>query len=76
VSFLLAVLDHPRFRDGGVDTQFLDREAESIVESERAVTPPPEAIAAAVAAADDARPAGGASSASPDPWSLLEGWRN
>jgi acetyl/propionyl-CoA carboxylase alpha subunit len=78
VSFLSAVLDHPRFRDGSVDTQFLDRDAASIVEAERAVAPPPEAIAAAVAAADDAQPWGGQgeSPASPDPWSQLEGWRN
>jgi acetyl-CoA carboxylase biotin carboxylase subunit len=78
VSFLLAVLDHPRFREGGVDTQFLDREAATLVEAERAAVPPAEAIAAAVAGADGPRPTltDDATAASADPWSLLDGWRN
>ena len=32
VPFLLRILDHPRFRDGQIDTEFLDREGASLLE--------------------------------------------
>jgi acetyl-CoA carboxylase biotin carboxylase subunit len=32
VPFLVRILDHPRFREGKIDTEFLDREGASLVE--------------------------------------------
>jgi acetyl-CoA carboxylase biotin carboxylase subunit len=78
VSFLIQVLDHERFREGRVDTGFLDREARAIVAAASDLAPPDEVVAAAVAdgTATTVRPAGGESQGNGDPWALLTGWRN
>ena len=73
VAMLIAILQHPRFVAGDIDTHFLDAEGSALratLEGE----PPPEVTAVARAAADVPRDAG-AAAAVPDPWTLLGGWR-
>ena len=72
---LLALLNHPRFIAGEVDTQFLDAEGDAL-RSRLAVEPTPEALA--VAAAIDAAPLPDPRSPIPttsDPWSSLRNVR-
>ena len=76
---LRQVLDHPRFRQGRVDTGLLDRDIDTMLGP---VDGAP-AIAAAAAAAVSlvSRPTGGRRSeetpsvAASDPWTTLAGWR-
>ncbi|HEV8317612.1 MAG TPA: biotin carboxylase N-terminal domain-containing protein [Vicinamibacterales bacterium] len=74
VSFLLALLEHPRFVSGELDTRFLDSEGESLRASLDGDAPP-EALAVARAADEairsNARPAVHGN----DPWSALRDWR-
>jgi acetyl-CoA carboxylase biotin carboxylase subunit len=77
VPFLVRVLEHERFREGTLDTGFLDGEGRALAES----SPGPGLPAAlAVAAAAEERssevPAGSTgASAALDPWDTLAGWR-
>jgi len=87
IPFLLAILEHPAFEAGAVDTGFLDREGAAIVSI--IPTSLPKFIAEAIPAMDDfARstasglcpPASGlcpptSDLESPDPWRALHGWR-
>jgi len=57
VPYLLAVLEHPAFRDGDVDTSFLDRQTPALV-SGIAAPPIPEGAFAAAGAAFLAGPSG------------------
>ena len=50
VPYLLAVLEHPAFSTGDVDTRFLDRETPAILEAVGGVPTPEAALAAAGAA--------------------------
>jgi acetyl/propionyl-CoA carboxylase alpha subunit len=74
VSFLLALLEHPRFVSGELDTRFLDSEGESLRASLDGDAPP-EALAVARAADEairsNARPAVHGN----DPWFALRDWR-
>ncbi|MCA1649278.1 MAG: hypothetical protein LC753_03055 [Acidobacteria bacterium] len=72
IPFLLRLLAHPRFTDGGLHTGFLDDHMESLIAP---AGPTPEALAAAAAAAPhaDAMPAS-APTSTPDPWANLSGW--
>jgi acetyl-CoA carboxylase biotin carboxylase subunit len=75
-SMLLALLEHPRFVSGDLDTGFLDAEGEAIRAS-LGTDVPPEAVAVAQAAHDDTHHAATANgaAAAPDPWTALRGWR-
>ena len=73
VPFLLALLEHPRFVSGELDTHFLDSEGEALRASLDG-DPPPEAVAVAQAAEDVVRATGSSARAS-DPWSMLTDWR-
>jgi acetyl/propionyl-CoA carboxylase alpha subunit len=73
IAFLIALIEHPRFRDGEMDTGFLDREGAALTGPEPHAVP--EFIADAMALLDDndARAADGRHAA--DPWTALRGWR-
>ena len=72
IAFLIALLEHPAFVGGEVDTGFIDRHLQELV---RRPPPPPEALAvAAVVNAPQARVAAGAPLATADPWTDLRGW--
>jgi acetyl/propionyl-CoA carboxylase alpha subunit len=73
LPFLIAILEHPQFRDGSIDTGFLDAEGGALAAVADPRTPPPAAVRAAVAAYADA-PA--RASHGVDPWVRLQGWRN
>ena len=73
-AMLLALLEHPRFISGELDTGFLDREGDAIRASLNGDAPA-EAVAVAQAAQDVAPPAGADLAAGSDPWSSLRGWR-
>ena len=77
ISFLIALLEHPRFIAAGIDTGFLDREIESLRERLDGNVP-----AAALAAAAAHRPSqgtpaapGDGASVAADPFVSLGGWR-
>ena len=75
VPFLIALLEHPRFVRGELDTRFVDVEREALV-APLAGAPPAAALAVATAAADE--PGGRASLEAPgarDPWAELRDWR-
>jgi acetyl-CoA carboxylase biotin carboxylase subunit len=77
LSFLVAVLDDRRFREGRVHTQFLDVETAAIIAAQREGSVPGEAYAAAAAATSRPATSNGRSPArrTADPWTTLEGWR-
>jgi 3-methylcrotonyl-CoA carboxylase alpha subunit len=76
-ALLVALLEHPRFARGDLDTAFLDAERESLARQLEAA--PPEEIAAIARAARAAATAGRnvhpAGSPGRDPWSSLRGAR-
>ena len=74
VAFLIAVLEHPRFAAGDIDTGFLDRERTALVDSS-AAEPPPEAVALASQMATATGEADAGSRDIVDPWATLRGWR-
>jgi acetyl-CoA carboxylase biotin carboxylase subunit len=67
IPFLIRTLEHPRYREGDVDTGFLDAEAPSLVEDPADL---PSFIEAALAFVDE-----GAGSGARDPWATLRDWR-
>lgn len=74
VPFLIALLEHPRFVSGDLDTGFVDAERDSLLA--RVVTEPsPEALAVAAAASGTVARAAGEPAAAPDPWNDLRAWR-
>jgi 3-methylcrotonyl-CoA carboxylase alpha subunit len=76
LPFLIAILEHPRFVAGDVDTHFLDAERRVILD--RLTEPAPDGIAAIALAARSATGAAAASAAGTarvDPWSALRGLR-
>ncbi len=77
VAFLLAVLEDSQFRNGSVDTRFLDDQARRLVEASEGSGAPDEAFAAAVVDGTAGRAAASPFAApASDPWSSLDGWRN
>jgi acetyl/propionyl-CoA carboxylase alpha subunit len=73
-GLLLALLEHPRFIAGDLDTHFLDRERPALQARLMAeTTPDVEAVAAVAREQGPAGSAGG--SARPDPWTSLRGVR-
>jgi acetyl/propionyl-CoA carboxylase alpha subunit len=74
VAFLIALLEHPRFITGELDTGFVDRERATLLGSS-AGDPPAEAVAVAVQAVGVPGIGNSAPSTAPDPWTALRGWR-
>jgi acetyl-CoA carboxylase biotin carboxylase subunit len=78
IPFLIRLLEHPRVRDGDLDTTFLDREADGMIH-EMDDEEMPGFIQAAVAAYDnddsDVQGAKGPSHHIHDPWRTLREWR-
>jgi acetyl-CoA carboxylase biotin carboxylase subunit len=74
IAFLLSILGHPRFASGTVDTSFVDTAAAEIRQAMLANGLPPAALVAA-AVHTDAVAAIPPTSASPDPFTTLSGWR-
>jgi acetyl-CoA carboxylase biotin carboxylase subunit len=82
IPFLIALLEHPRFVAGRIDTGFLDRDGDEV----RAAMPVDPPVAALAAAAVHGAPPLAASPAAPgaeapraaavDPFVTLPGWRN
>jgi acetyl-CoA carboxylase biotin carboxylase subunit len=73
VPFLIRVLEHPRFSEGGIDTSFLDGEGRILCDE---VAGPGLAAALAAAAAHEPSDVRAAPAATPDPWERLQGWRH
>ena len=72
VAFLIALLEHPRFVAGDIDTGLVESERDVLLSASTS-EPPPEAVAVAQAAGDAGdidRPARDAA----DPWTTLRGW--
>jgi acetyl/propionyl-CoA carboxylase alpha subunit len=74
IAFLIALLEHPRFISGDVDTGFVDVERAALVASS-ADDPPAEAISVAMAATGIADTGNSTPANVPDPWTMLRGWR-
>jgi acetyl/propionyl-CoA carboxylase alpha subunit len=74
IAFLIALLEHPRFISGDVDTGFVDVERATLVASSSG-DPPAEAISVAKAATGIAAAGSSAPTNVPDPWTMLRGWR-
>ena len=72
VPFLIALLEHPRFVSGDIDTGFIDAERQALVAGLDA-EPPPEVLA--VAAEHRNGVGGHLKRTVPDPWESLRGWR-
>jgi acetyl-CoA carboxylase biotin carboxylase subunit len=74
IPLLLAVLEHPAFASGTVDTAFLDAERSRLLPPRDGE--PPEVRLVAQAADVDAPPqTTSTSNAARDPWTTLSGWR-
>ena len=79
VPFLIALLDHPAFAAGAVDTGFIDRELPTLLQAPG--TDDTLAVAAATVIGGTGTswraPSGDAAAeAAPEPWRDLAGWRN
>ncbi len=73
VAMLIAILEHPRFAAGDIDTGFLGSEGDALRAS-LDVEPSADVLAVAAAAAN-IESGGGPAPAAPDPWTSLGGWR-
>ena len=78
LPFLMAILDHPDFIAGRIDTGFLGRELDALI-ADPGGLPPAVAAAAAFHAsrgpAAGVAPVGGATTPAADPFDTLRGWR-
>jgi acetyl-CoA/propionyl-CoA carboxylase biotin carboxyl carrier protein len=72
VAFLIALLEHPRFAGGDIDTGLVDGQRAALLASSTA-EPPPEAVA--VAMQPSAPGTLTATRSASDPWATLRGWR-
>jgi acetyl/propionyl-CoA carboxylase alpha subunit len=84
LPFLLRVLDHPRFRSGDIDTEFLNTEGAALASAPASELPSfvREALAAYAADSDHLPPGAGLREPQPadidaglDPWERLGTWR-
>lgn len=78
VPFLLRLLEDDRFREGKVDTSFLDRHADELTGSGTRTEPLQPFVTAALAAArnkSDGTHGDASSMPTADPWQELDGWR-
>ena len=74
VAFLNALLEHPRFISGDIDTGFVDSERAALLAASASETPP-EAVAVATQMESVAGQVGAAPGVTDDPWATLRGWR-
>ena len=74
IPFLIALLEHPRFVSGQVDTGFVDDTRDDLL-SELSGEPPSAARAVAAHAGEFLPCPEALSIAMPDPWMALRGWR-
>ena len=74
ITFLITILEHPRFLAGDTDTGFLDREAQSF-RPHSAAPLPPEVLAVAEALRGNDLTDNRTVPALPDPWTALRGAR-
>jgi acetyl/propionyl-CoA carboxylase alpha subunit len=74
VAFLLGILASPEFRDGRIDTAFLDRDHSLVPQATTAIPGVVHAALNAAAPFDGGSPAGLAA-LDWDPWSSASGWR-
>jgi acetyl/propionyl-CoA carboxylase alpha subunit len=78
MPYLLGILEHPRFREGTIDTGFLDSEGATLLSSSPQEIP--EIVQAVMKTAGEPTvSAGGVRAAAEnswDPWARLQGWRN
>jgi 3-methylcrotonyl-CoA carboxylase alpha subunit len=74
VAFLIALLEHPRFIAGDIDTGLVDLERAALVAAS-ASEPPPEAVAVAMHAPGVGAQQHPAAAGVVDPWMKLRGWR-
>ena len=72
IPFLIALLEHPRFVRGDLDTAFVDAERNALLAS---IDEPIPAAAAAVAEHGSASPTPTQPKSAADPWITLKGWR-
>jgi len=72
-AFLHAIVTHPQFRAGEVDTGFIDRHGDGLLAQAGAALPEAPAIAALWLAATRAEAA--AAAHGPSPWTRLPAWR-
>jgi len=72
IALLIAILEHPRFASGDVDTGFLDAEGDALREIG---APPPAAMLVAQAADRLPRDNPVPATALSDPWTTLRSWR-
>ena len=79
IPFLLWLLEHPRFVAADIDTGFLDTQIDAIREALTGGDVPAAVVAAAVLHEESTTVAAGRAgrtvTATPDPWTTLEGWR-
>jgi acetyl-CoA carboxylase biotin carboxylase subunit len=76
MALLLALLEHPRFVAGDIDTRFLDGDDGDAVRAALNGSAPAAALAVARVAQDLAPPAAiTVDGAASDPWATLRGWR-
>jgi acetyl/propionyl-CoA carboxylase alpha subunit len=74
IALLIAILEHPRFVSGDVDTGFLDADGNALRRASNLEPPPPAVLVARAAqglpwrANENARPTS-------DPWATIRGWR-
>jgi acetyl-CoA carboxylase biotin carboxylase subunit len=71
IPFLIRLLEHPAFRDGDVDTGFIDRHLENLVKPPLVSS---EVLAAAALAEVRGVPGVSPERQVPDPWQSLTGW--
>src|SRR5207249_4018468 len=73
ITFLIGVLEHPRFREGTIDTAFLDGESNALEDDGSQQIPA--FVQAAIEAHERMQsPAGGRSRSAPDPWTTVKGF--
>jgi len=75
VPFLIRILDSPVFRDGRIDTRFLDRNEHGLVPAPASDIPAIVQAALEAAVPFDGAAAQGSSAPDRDPWSAASGWR-
>src|SRR6185295_8427725 len=75
VPFLIRILDSPVFRDGRIDTRFLDRNEHGLVPAPASDIPAIVQAALEAAVPFDGAAVQGSSAPDRDPWSAASGWR-
>jgi 3-methylcrotonyl-CoA carboxylase alpha subunit len=74
ISFLVALLDHASFREGTVDTGFVERHVDDLISRPDPSDAIKEAAAFAAAERVTAAPYGGDAGSRSDPWLRLTRW--